>query len=204
MEFLRAENFIEVSRAVNYLVGQLQGGKTRFTNSVKAKTRRELALKTMAIIGIVAVSRNGAIGRGGSIPWHYSADLKFFKQQTTNHACVMGYRTWCSLKKPLPNRLNIVMSRQALIEAQEGLLVVRDKPSVLSLKPYLSSDLFIIGGQQIYRTFLGEIDKWIVTEIPLTVEDADTFMPEDYLRGFRAYDSRELGEGLNVRFYERG
>lgn len=158
----------------------------------------------MAIIGIVAVSRNGAIGKGGSIPWHYSADLKFFKQQTVHHACVMGYRTWRSLKKPLPNRLNIVMSRRAEIEAQESVIVLRDKLSVLSLKPYLSCDLFIIGGRQVYQTFLGEIDRWIVTEIPLVVEDADTFMPEDFLRGFKPYDSRQLEENLNVTFYERG
>jgi dihydrofolate reductase len=157
----------------------------------------------MAIIGIVAVSRNGAIGLGGSIPWHYSADLKFFKQQTVGHACVMGSRTWRSLKKPLPDRLNIVMSRQAEVEAQPSLIVLRDKQAVLSLKPYLSCNLFIIGGQQVYQTFLGEIDKWIVTEIPLIVEDADTFMPEDFLQDFKPYDSRQLEENLNVKFYER-
>jgi dihydrofolate reductase len=158
----------------------------------------------MAIIGIVAVDRNGAIGKGGSIPWHYSADLKFFKQQTTGNACVMGYRTWLTLKKPLPNRLNIVMSRRAEIEQQESVIVLRDKLSVLSLKPYLSCDLFIIGGEQVYRTFLDEIEKWIVTEIPLAVEGADTFMPQDYLQGFKPDDSRQLEENLKVTFYERG
>jgi dihydrofolate reductase len=157
----------------------------------------------MAIIGIVAVDRNGAIGKGGTIPWHYSADLKFFKQQTTGHACVMGYRTWLSLKKPLPNRLNIVMSRRAEIESQESLIVLRDKLSVLSLKPYLACDLFIIGGEQVYRTFSNEIEKWIVTKIPLAVEDADTFMPPDYLQGFKPYDSRQLEENLKVTFYEK-
>jgi dihydrofolate reductase len=158
----------------------------------------------MAIIGIVAVDRNGAIGKGGSIPWHYSADLKFFKQQTTGNACVMGHRTWLTLKKPLPNRLNIVMSRRAEIEPQESVIVLRDKLSVLSLKPYLSCDLFIIGGEQVYRTFLDEIEKWIVTEIPLTVEDADTFMPQDYLREFKPDDSQQLEGNLKVTFYERG
>lgn len=156
----------------------------------------------MAIIGIVAVDRNGAIGKGGSIPWHYSADLKFFKQQTTGHACVMGHRTWLSLKKPLPNRLNIVMSRQAEIAGHESVIVLRDKLSVLSLKPYLACDLFIIGGEQVYQTFLGEIEKWIVTEIPLAVEDADTFMPKDFLRGFSPYHSQQLEENLKATFYE--
>src|SRR5919199_264712 len=115
----------------------------------------------MAIIGIVAVDRNGAIGRGGSIPWHYSADLKFFKQQTTGNVCVMGRRTWLSLKKPLPNRLNVVMTRSAEIEAQESVLLLRDRLSVLSLKPYLSCNLFIIGGREVYRTFQDDIERWV-------------------------------------------
>ncbi|MDT4953427.1 MAG: dihydrofolate reductase [Acidobacteriota bacterium] len=158
----------------------------------------------MAIIGIVAVDQNGAIGKGGAIPWHYSADLKFFKQQTVGHACVMGYRTWLSLKKPLPKRLNIVMSRAQEIEGQESVLMLRDKLSVLSLKPYLACDLFIIGGREVYKTFLDEIDKWIVTEIPLKVDDADTFMPVDFLQGFKPCDSAQLEDNLKITFYERG
>lgn len=157
----------------------------------------------MSIIGIVAVDRNGAIGKGGSIPWHYSADLKFFKQQTMGNVCVMGRRTWLTLKKPLPNRLNIVMSRTQEIESQESVIVMRDNRSVLSLKPYLACDLFIIGGREVYLSFEDEIDKWIVTEIPLAVEDADTFMPQDFLRGFKPYDSQQLEENLKVTFYER-
>jgi dihydrofolate reductase len=195
-----------LSAQVAYLSEQAHG---RMGAPSRLGARKEIGKgtetdKSMAIIGIVAISRNGAIGRGGSIPWHYSADLKFFKQQTTGHACVMGYRTWASLVKPLPNRLNIVMSRRAEIEAHPSVIVLRDNASILSLNPYLSSDLFIIGGLQVYQTFLGEIDKWIVTEIPLTIEDADTFMPEGYLQGFKPYDSRQLEENLQVTFYERG
>ena len=157
----------------------------------------------MAIIGIVAVDRNGAIGKSGSIPWHYSADLKFFKRQTINNACVMGHRTWRSLKKPLPDRLNIVLSRSSEIEPEVGVLALRDTLSVLSLKNYLKCNLFIIGGAQIYKSFLEEIDRWIVTEIPLTVEDADTFIPENYLEGFKSYASEQLEENLKATFYER-
>ncbi len=155
------------------------------------------------MIGIVAVDRNGAIGRGGGVPWHYSADMKFFREQTTGHACVMGYRTWLSLKKPLKNRLNIVMSRAAEVEPQEGVIVLRDRLSVLSLKAYLACDLFIIGGEQVYRTFLHDIDRWMVTEVPLSVEDADTFMPQNYLDGFKSCESRPLDENLKVDFYGR-
>lgn len=157
----------------------------------------------MAIIGIVAVDRARAIGRGGEIPWHYSADLKFFKQQTLHNACVMGRRTWLSLKRPLKERLNIVLSRSAELEPQPGLVVMRDKLSVLSLKNYLRCDLFIIGGREVYDAFSQEIERWIVTEIPLTVEDADTFMPEDFLRGFEPYDEARMGDNLRAKFYER-
>jgi len=157
----------------------------------------------MAIIGIVAVSRNLAIGRGGKLPWHFSSDLRFFREQTSGNACVMGHKTWLTLKKPLPNRLNIVMSRRAEVESQPSVITVRDKPSVLALKTYLACDLLIIGGAEIYETFSQDIDEWIVTEIPLTIEDADKFMPEDFLQNFKAYKYQQLEEDLRVTFYER-
>jgi dihydrofolate reductase len=157
----------------------------------------------MAIIGIVAVDRNGAIGKAGGLPWHYSADLKFFRRQTTGNAVVMGRKTWLTIKKPLKDRLNVVMSRGAEIEPQEGLIVMRDKPSVLSLFKYLACDLFVIGGEQTFRAFLRDIDRWVVTEVPLTVEGADTFVPPDYLEGFGPYDSLGLEEDLKVTFYRR-
>ena len=155
------------------------------------------------IIGIVAVDRNGAIGKGGKLPWHYSADMKFFKETTTGNACVMGYNTWLTLKKPLPNRLNIVLSRKAEIQPQESVVVVRDVESVLSIAHELKCDLFVIGGEQVYRSFLPYIEKWIVTEVPLTIEDADTFVPEDYLEGFGLTESKDLDDGLKVSVYKR-
>lgn len=157
----------------------------------------------MAIVGIVAVDRRGAIGKDGSIPWHYSSDLKFFRRQTTANVCVMGYRTWLSIGKPLPQRLNIVMSRSSEIEPRESVILLRDRVSVLSLMPYLSCDLFIIGGVEIFQTFREDIDRWIVTEIPLTVEAADTFMPGGYLDGFRPVSSLQLEDDLKVTFHER-
>lgn len=157
----------------------------------------------MAITGIVAVDRAGAIGKGGTLPWHYSADLKFFKEQTTGNACVMGYRTWASLKRPLPNRLNIVLTRRTDTEPRESVLWVRDKQSVLSLYEYLNCDLYVLGGAQIFELFRTHIDRWLVTQIPLTVPDADTFLPPDLLEGFQAHDTRDLGDDLKVTSYER-
>ena len=155
------------------------------------------------IIGIVAVDRNGAIGKGGKLPWHYSADLKFFKETTTGNACVMGYKTWLTLKKPLPNRLNIVLTRTANLEPQESVVVVRDVELVLAMEKELTTDLFVIGGQQVYRAFLPHIEKWLVTEVPLEVEGADTFVPENYLDGFERTGTKTLGDDLNVVTYQR-
>ena len=155
------------------------------------------------IIGIVAVDKNGAIGKGGRLPWHYSTDMKFFRETTTGNACVMGYKTWLTLGRPLKNRLNIVLSRQAEIEAQDGLVVLRQPEFALSLNKYLADDLFVIGGAAIYEAFLPYIEKWIVTEVPLVVEGADAFMPVGYLDGFKSVGSKQLDDQLVVRFYER-
>ncbi len=155
------------------------------------------------IIGIVAVDKNGAIGKGGKLPWHYSADMKFFKETTTGNACVMGYKTWLTLKKPLPNRLNIVLSRQSEIAPQESVLLLRDVDAVLETAKTLPCDLFVMGGEQVYRAFLPHIDKWIVTEVPLTVADADAFVPENYLEGFRLTETKSLAEDLTVSIHDR-
>ena len=157
----------------------------------------------MALIGIVAVARNHAIGKGGALPWHYPADLKFFKERTTGNVCVMGRRTWASLKKPLPGRLNVVLSRGLDAESRPGVVVLRDKQSVLSLAPYLARDIYVIGGAEVFGAFRAELDEWIVTRVPLTVEGADTFMPADFLDGFAPRESRELGDELAVTFYAR-
>ena len=157
----------------------------------------------MAIIGIVAVDRNRAIGKGGGLAWHYSANLKFFKEQTTGSACLMGYKTWLTLKKPLPNRLNLVLTRRADAAPRESVVWLRDRQSVLSLYEYLKCDLYVIGGAQVFGMFLDRIERWVVTEVPLAVEGADTFMPAGFLEGFRAFDTRRLEDDLKVTFYER-
>jgi dihydrofolate reductase len=155
------------------------------------------------IIGIAAVDRKDAIGKGGKLPWHYSADMKFFRKTTIGHAVVMGRKTWLTIGKPLKNRLNIVLSRDLSIEPQESLLVLSDVESVLSFNKSLSTELFVIGGAQIYEAFLPHIEKWIITEVPLTVKGADAFMPENYLDDFEAVDSKSLGDDLDVKFYNR-
>ena len=155
----------------------------------------------MAIIGIVAIAKNLAIGKNGKLPWHYGADLKFFKETTVGNAVVMGFHTWASIGKPLPKRLNIVLSSKANLENRAGVLVLRSKPEVLALAAYLKGDLFIIGGAKTYKNFADVIEKWIVTEISLTVEDADAFMPSDFLDEFKLQKTIELESDLRAKVF---
>lgn len=155
------------------------------------------------IIGIVAISKNFAIGKNGKLPWNYSADLKFFKSTTLNHAVVMGFNTWTSIGKPLPKRLNIVLSRSRKIEYQPNVILTRSVEEVIALSNYLKCDLFIIGGAETYKNFADKIEKWFITEIPETVEDADAFMPKDFLTGFGIKDTEILDDNLQVKIYEK-
>jgi len=75
--------------------------------------------------------------------------------------------------------------------------------SVLTLASTLTTDLFVIGGAKVYEAFMPHIDRWIVTEIPLSVAGADTFVPPSFLEGFGLFEVRQLSEELRVRFYER-
>ena len=155
------------------------------------------------IIGIVAVDQNLAIGKGGRLPWHYSADMKFFKQETIGNAVVMGRRTWLTLKGPLKDRQNIILSRNQNLSSDDSVKVVGDVESVLDFVKTQHVHLFVIGGAQVYESFLPHIERWIVTEVPLAVEGADTFMPPNFLEGFEMYELQQLDEGLRVKFYER-
>src|SRR5687767_925797 len=155
------------------------------------------------IIGIVAIAKNLAIGKGGKLPWHYPADLKFFKHTTTGNTIVMGWKTWESIGKPLPNRLNVVLSRRGMIDDQAGVKMVRDKDDVLELATKVDGDVFIIGGSQTFKTFADNMEKWYVTEIPLEVEGADTFMSPDFLQGFELEDEIRLDDELVVKVFQR-
>ena len=157
----------------------------------------------MAIIGIVAVDQNLAIGKDGRLPWHFSADMKFFKQTTIGNIVVMGRRTWLTLRGPLKDRKNIILTHDANFPSPDSVAVLSDVNSILELIRNQESDLFVIGGAQVYEGFLPHIDRWIVTEVPLAVEDADNFMPAHFLDGFELYELRQLDEGLSVKFYER-
>jgi len=155
------------------------------------------------IIGIVAIAQNFAIGRDGKLPWHYSADLKFFKETTTGNVVVMGSNTWRSIGRPLPNRLNIVLSRSGNVETPPSVLRLSSKAEVAELAKYLDRDVYIIGGANTYQDFADVIDQWIVTFIPVEVGDADTFMPVDFLAGYEETQMIEIGAEITIRKFSR-
>ena len=93
---------------------------------------------------IVAVARNGVIGDKNSLLWHISEDLKHFKALTSGHPVIMGRKTFESLGRPLPNRTNVVVSRQAI--GIPGCEVVHSLREALALFPDPEEELFVIGG----------------------------------------------------------
>lgn len=124
---------------------------------------------------IVARARNGAIGRGGEIPWHVPEDLKLFQRETTGGAIVMGRHTWNSLPfKPLKHRLNIVVSRDPGL-AEHVVPSVEDAVALASAMGHMR--IYGIGGGGIYRDMLDMSHRLLITEVDLDVEDADAFFP---------------------------
>jgi dihydrofolate reductase len=118
---------------------------------------------------VVAVSRDGVIGRAGGLPWHISSDLKRFKAITMGKPLVMGRKTWESLpKRPLPGRQNIVITRQKNYQA-EGAVVVADAASALAAAGEVE-EICVIGGGEIFAKFLAKADRIYLTEVDLEVE----------------------------------
>ena len=155
------------------------------------------------IIGIVAISKNYAIGKGGKLPWHYPADLKFFKKTTLGNVVVMGSNTWRSIGRPLPDRINIVLTRSNNLQLPPGVIKFGSKSEVLAYSVQTDRDVYIIGGAKTYSDFDDVIDEWIVTYVPDEVEDADTFMPRDFLGDFELEKTVDLGDGLQVKILHR-
>jgi dihydrofolate reductase len=124
---------------------------------------------------VVAVARNGVIGREGGLPWHISSDLKRFKEITMGKPVIMGRKTWDSLpRKPLPGRRNIVITRQPRFLA-EGADVVATAEEALNLCAG-APEVAVIGGGEVYRLFWPMVDRLYLTEVDLEVE-GDTHFP---------------------------
>lgn len=155
------------------------------------------------MIGIVAISRNFAIGKNGRLPWHYPEDLKFFKRTTTGHAVVMGSTTWEAIGRPLPGRLNLVLSRNADAVRDSAAIRLNGTSQLIDLSKYLRCDTYVIGGASVYESLASVIDEWLVTDIPIDVPDADTFMPRNFRDGFHEVERIDLSTDLTVRRLRR-
>lgn len=127
----------------------------------------------MTLTGIVAMTPDRVIGRDGALPWHLPADLKFFKRTTLGHPIVMGRTTFESIGRPLPRRRNLVLTRDPEWRA-EGVETLRS-PAALS-KLDLGEKAFIIGGAEVFRALLDQLDELLVSMLR-SAHDGDTFFP---------------------------
>jgi dihydrofolate reductase len=127
------------------------------------------------LVLIVAVSRNGVIGKDGELPWHIPEDLKHFRKNTLGHAIIMGRKTWDSIGRPLPKRRNIVVSRQRDLELV-GADVVHSLDEALALARTDDPEPRIIGGAMLYREAFPRATRLILTEVQRDV-DGDTYFP---------------------------
>jgi dihydrofolate reductase len=133
----------------------------------------------MTISFIVAVSENNAIGKDNKLPWHLPEDLKFFKRTTMGKPVLMGRKTYESLGKPLPGRLNIVVSTHKNLAVAEGVLVYSNiSEAVARLQEEPVDEGFIIGGGKIFTETMGAAERMYITRVSCTVPDADAFFPE--------------------------
>ena len=138
---------------------------------------------------IVARDKNGAIGKGGEIPWYAPEDLKFFKRETLGGAVVMGRKTWESLPvKPLKERLNLVVSSASDV----GDRTFGDPRRAVEYAHEAGHRrVYGIGGEAIFAALMPLADRLLITEVDLEIEGADAFMP-----GFEKEEFRLAGEAV--------
>lgn len=150
---------------------------------------------------IVAMAQNRAIGRDNQLLWHISADLRRFKAITMGHPVIMGRRTYQSIGRPLPGRLNIVVSRNPSFSA-EGCTVAQSLEAALALCP-AGDEVFVIGGGQIYAQALPLAQRMYITLVHSDME-ADTFFPEFDPAQWRVVAEQAGGQadGLSFTFID--
>ena len=135
----------------------------------------------MRIAMIWAMAKNRVIGRNNNLPWHLPNDLKYFKRLTTGKAVIMGRKTYESIGRPLPNRINIVVTRDPNFSA-DGIKVVHSLSSALDLAEAEclisgADEVIIMGGAEIYQQGLAIADRLYVTLVHANV-DGDAWFPD--------------------------
>jgi len=131
----------------------------------------------MTICFIVAVAEDNAIGRNNQLPWRLPEDLKFFKRTTMGKPVLMGRKTYESLGKPLPGRLNIVVSTSNNLVLPDGVLLYSNLEEALGrLQEENTEEGFVIGGGKIFEQCLPVTERMFITRVHTTVPDADAFL----------------------------
>lgn len=132
----------------------------------------------MKIIMIAAMGMDRCIGIGGKIPWHIPEDLRQFRLLTQGHVVIMGRRTWESIGKPLPNRVNIVMTTRSMPPV-EGVTFVSGVVQAIEAAAAVEgvTDVYIIGGHDIYRAFMPLADTMYINHVQLRTTGGDTYFP---------------------------
>lgn len=131
---------------------------------------------------IVAMSRNRVIGRNNKLPWHLPGDLRYFKQATMGKPIIMGRKTWDSIGRPLPGRMNVVVTRDPEWQAPAGTVKAASLDEAL-VKAEAQAELdggeevMVIGGGQIYAEILPRVDRMYITQVHAEV-DGDAWFPE--------------------------
>ncbi len=140
---------------------------------------------------IAAVAENLAIGRNGDIPWHIGADLRRFKALTMGHPVIMGRRTFESIGRALPGRLNLVVSG-TIETAPSGVVICRTLSEALERAGGASDlDPAVIGGARLYKEALSCASRLELTRVKACPDDADAFFPEWKDAGFRLAKSED-------------
>lgn len=127
------------------------------------------------IAAIVAMAENRVIGINNQLPWHLPADLHHFKQLTTGHAILMGRKTHESIGRPLPNRLNLIMSRDRSYMADGCVTVSSLDEALAEAAKQHHTQLFVIGGAEIYQLLMPQISQLYLTIVHQTVNGDAVF-----------------------------
>jgi dihydrofolate reductase len=139
-----------------------------------------MTIQVPRIAFVVAVARNGVIGREGKLPWRISSDLKRFKAITLGKPVIMGRKTWESLpRRPLPGRVNIVITRGHNYQAQGAVVTASVSEALAQARQTDSDEICVIGGSDIFRQMLPMADRLYLTEIDLAPEGDVVFPPLD-------------------------
>ena len=154
---------------------------------------------TPTYTGVVAMAADRAIGLNNTMPWRLSEDHKLFKKLTMGHPILMGRKTWDSLRRPLPGRQNIVLTRASDFEAP-GAIVIHDIAELETLE-LQDNEVMVIGGAQIYKLMLPYMQGIYVSEVAGEWA-ADTWFPE-FKEQFPVRKELEEFEGFVSTLYTR-